>query len=87
MAVIKSATYFRKLTESFRQWWKFSRYFNGSQQSFWLSTTCFLLFKLEYYGLSKSALKLLTSYLSNIKQCVKIEQSVSETLDIYKGVP
>ena len=46
-----------------------------------------LLLKLESYGLSKSALNLLKSYLSNRKQCVKIGQSVSEMLDIYKGVP
>jgi hypothetical protein len=36
------------------------------------------------YGLSKSALNLLKSYLSNRKQCAKIEQSVNEMLDIYK---
>ena len=46
-----------------------------------------LLLKLESYGLSKSALNLLKSYLSNRKQCVEIGQSVSEMLDIYKGVP
>ena len=46
-----------------------------------------LLLKLESYGLTKSALNLLKSYLSNRKQCVKIGQSVSEMLDIYKGVP
>ena len=45
------------------------------------------LLKLESYGLSKSALNLLKSYLSNRKQCVKIGQCVSEMLDIYKGVP
>jgi hypothetical protein len=45
-----------------------------------------LILKLESYGLSKSALNLLKSYPSNIKQCVKIGQSVSEMLDIYKGV-
>jgi hypothetical protein len=46
-----------------------------------------LLLKLESYGFSKSALNLLKSYLSNRKQCVKIGQSVSDMLDIYKGVP
>ena len=46
-----------------------------------------LLLKLESYGLSKSALNLLKSYLSNRKQCVRIGQSVNEMLDIYKGVP
>ena len=46
-----------------------------------------LLLKLESYGLSKSALNLLKSYLTNRKQCVKIGQRVSEILDIYKGVP
>ena len=46
-----------------------------------------LLLKLEYYGLSKSALNLLKSYLSNRKQCVRIGQSVNEMLDIYKDVP
>jgi retron-type reverse transcriptase len=46
-----------------------------------------LLLKLESYGLSKSYVNLLKSYLSNRKQCAKIGQSVSEMLDIYKGVP
>ena len=46
-----------------------------------------LLLKLENYGLSKSAVNLLKSYLSDRKQCVKIGQSVSQMLDIYKGVP
>ena len=46
-----------------------------------------LLLKLEHYGLSKSALNLLKSYLSDRKQCVKIGQNVSKMLDIYKGVP
>ena len=46
-----------------------------------------LLLKLESYGLSKSALNLLKSYLSNRKQCVRIGQSVNEMLDIYKDVP
>jgi hypothetical protein len=46
-----------------------------------------LLLKLESDGLSKSALNLLKSYLSNRKQCVRIGQSVNEMLDIYKDVP
>ena len=46
-----------------------------------------LLLKLESYGLSKYYVNSLKSYLSNRKQCVKIGQSVSEMLDIYKGVP
>lgn len=46
-----------------------------------------LLLKLKSNGLSKSALRLLNSYLSNRNQCVRIGQSVAEMLTIYKGVP
>ena len=46
-----------------------------------------LILKLKYYGLTDSAVKLLNSYLSNRKQCVKVGQSLSNMLDIFKGVP
>ena len=46
-----------------------------------------LLLKLKFYGLSQSSTDLLTSYLSNRKQCVKIGQNISSMLDIFKGVP
>ena len=46
-----------------------------------------LLLKLKHYGLSESALHMMESYLSNRKQCVKVGQSVSQMLNIYKGVP
>ena len=46
-----------------------------------------LLLKLKYYGIADSALKLLDSYLSNRKQCVKIGQINSSFRLIYKGVP
>ena len=46
-----------------------------------------LLLKLKSYGLSESACKLLNSYLSNRKQCVKITPNTSAFTHIIKGVP
>lgn len=46
-----------------------------------------LLLKLNAYGLSKSSLDLLYSYLTNRKQCVKLNQNLSNMLPIFKGVP
>jgi hypothetical protein len=46
-----------------------------------------LLLKLNAYGLSKSSLDLLCSYLTNRKQCVKLNQNLSNMLPIFKGVP
>ena len=46
-----------------------------------------LINKLDAYGVSESALKLIKNYLSNRKQCVKIGNITSEWEDIYKGVP
>lgn len=46
-----------------------------------------LLLKLETYGLSKKALKLIKSYLSNRKQCVKLGNIKSDFQSILKGVP
>ena len=46
-----------------------------------------LLLKLKAYGLSKPSLDVLHSYLSNRKQCVKLNQNLSSMLDIFKGVP
>ena len=46
-----------------------------------------LLNKLTAYGLTEPSLRLISSYLSNRKQCVKIGQHKSNFLDIYKGVP
>ena len=46
-----------------------------------------LLLKLKAYGLAKSSLDLLHSYLSNRKQCVKLNQNLNGMLDIFKGVP
>ena len=46
-----------------------------------------LLLKLNTYGLSKSSLDLLYSYLTNRKQCVKLNQNLSNMLPIFKGVP
>jgi hypothetical protein len=43
--------------------------------------------KLENYGVSENSLKLLQSYLTGRKQCVKIGSVCSSFLDIYKGVP
>ena len=44
-----------------------------------------LLLKLNIYGLSKSFLDLLYSYLTNRKQCVKLNQNLSNMLPIFKG--
>ena len=46
-----------------------------------------LLIKLKAYGLSQSALEMLSSYLTKRKLCVKICQNTSDLLDIVKGVP
>ena len=46
-----------------------------------------LINKLDAYGVSESALKLIKNYLSNRKQCVKIGNIMSDWEDIYKGVP
>lgn len=46
-----------------------------------------LLDKMERYGVRGCALKLLTSYLSGRKQCVKINNFKSEYKDISIGVP
>ena len=46
-----------------------------------------LLLKLKAYDLAKYSLDLLHSYLSNRKQCVKLNKNLSGMLDIFKGVP
>jgi hypothetical protein len=46
-----------------------------------------LILKLEAYGLSKSALDLMHSYLSERKQCVKVGVDFSVWKNIYTGVP
>jgi hypothetical protein len=46
-----------------------------------------LLLKLKHYDLSETAVHLIKSYLSNRKQCVKIDGTLSEFRDIIKGVP
>ena len=46
-----------------------------------------LLLKFKYYGLSENALKLMKSYLSNRKQCVKLDSIKSDFEAILKGVP
>jgi hypothetical protein len=45
-----------------------------------------LILKLEAYGLSKSALNLMCSYLSERKQCVKVGVDFSTWKNMYKGV-
>ena len=44
-----------------------------------------LLLKLNAYGLSKSFSDLLYSYLTNRKQCVKLNQNLFNMLPIFKG--
>ena len=46
-----------------------------------------LLLKLKYYGLSENALKLMKSYSTNRKQCVKLGSIKSDFEAILKGVP
>ena len=46
-----------------------------------------LILKLKAYGLSKSAFDLMYSYLSEMKQCVKVGVDFSAWKNIYKGVP
>ena len=46
-----------------------------------------LILKLEAYVLSKSALNLMHSYLSERKRCVKVGVNFSTWKNIYKGVP
>ena len=45
-----------------------------------------LLHKLAYYGIRKSAITLLRSYLSNRKQYVQIDEVSSSMLSINTGV-
>ena len=46
-----------------------------------------LLLKLKYYDLSENVLKLMKSYLTNRKQCVKLGSIKSDFEAILKGVP
>ena len=46
-----------------------------------------LLLNLKTYGLSENALKLMASYLTNRKQCVKLGNFKSNFQSILKGVP
>ena len=46
-----------------------------------------LLSKLQHYGINGTALKLLTSYLSNRQQFVQIEDNKSQKINISMGVP
>ena len=46
-----------------------------------------LIAKFEAYGISKSGLNLLLSYLSNQKQRTKLNSSHSDWYDIIRGVP
>ena len=46
-----------------------------------------LLLKLKYYGLSENALKLMKSYFTNRKQCVKIGSIKNDFEAILNGVP
>ena len=47
----------------------------------------FLIAKFEAYGIGKSGLNLLLSYLSNRKQRTKVNSSYSDWYDIIRGVP
>lgn len=44
------------------------------------------LLLLKHYGVSQNVLELITSYISNRKQCVKVGKHVSSFQNIFKGV-
>ena len=46
-----------------------------------------LLFKLKYYGVTDTALDLMSSYLKNQKQYVVFDNKQSEYFEVYTGVP
>ena len=46
-----------------------------------------LLFKLKYYGVTDTALELMSSYLKNQKQYVVFDNKQSEYSEAYTGVP
>ena len=46
-----------------------------------------LIAKLEAYDIGKSGLNLLLNYLSNWKQCTKVNSSYSDWYEIIRGVP
>ena len=46
-----------------------------------------LIQKLKYYGIENSSCDLLIDYLSNRKQCVVFNDTISRFLDIHTGVP
>ena len=46
-----------------------------------------LLFKLKYYGVTDTALDLMSSYLKNRKQYVVFNNTQSEYSEVYTGVP
>ena len=46
-----------------------------------------LLFKLKYYGVTDTALALMSSYLKNRKQYVVFDNTQSEYSEVYTGVP
>ena len=46
-----------------------------------------LLFKVKYYGVTDTALDLMSSYLNNRKQYVVFNNTQSEYSEVYTGVP
>ena len=46
-----------------------------------------LIYKLQSYGLTENAFKLIKDYLSSRKQCVRVGSNLSNFRDINKGVP
>ena len=46
-----------------------------------------LLFKLKYYGVTGTALELMSNYLKNRKQFVVFDNKQSEYSEVYTGVP
>ena len=88
------------LTSHERSWGKQSKAFDKSIRTVYVATVLMdlskafdclphdlLLLKLKSYGLSDNALELVTSYLSNRKQCVKLGSLCSSYQPLVKGVP
>ena len=46
-----------------------------------------MIAKFEAYGITKSGSNLLLSYLSNCKQCIKVNSSYRDWYDIIRSVP
>ncbi|CAF0870422.1 unnamed protein product [Brachionus calyciflorus] len=62
-------------------------FFNDFRKAFDTIDSQILLIKLKKYGFSESALNLIKSYFDNRIQQVKIDENISDPLEIKLGVP